>query len=104
MKSKSSYGEAVLEEIIERGSERATPPCNLFGNCGGCAWQHIPIEAQHRWKERIVRDSLRSLPNLDQVTFHPLVESPDTWRYRNKMEFTCSTRRWLVSSALFIHG
>lgn len=94
VKAKSSYGEAALEEVVVPGPMRVEPRCSLFGACGGCTWQHVPIEAQRAAKERIVRDSLRSLPGLDAVEFRPLVESPQTWRYRNKMEFTFQRDRY----------
>jgi len=94
VKSKSSYGEAELVEVLTPSALRVDPRCSIFGACGGCAWQHVPIEAQRAAKERIVRDSLRALPGLDTVEFRPLVPSPDTWRYRNKMEFTFQRDRW----------
>lgn len=87
-KAKKNYGEGQLVEIVRPAPERIEPVCPLFGECGGCSWQHLPIEIQREWKTRIVRDSLRPLPNADEIPIHPLVESPDTFRYRNKMEFT----------------
>jgi 23S rRNA (uracil1939-C5)-methyltransferase len=88
VKSKSSYGEGQLLEVVEPSALRVPPPCDLFGTCGGCSWQHLPIEEQRRWKHRIVRDSLRPLPDFEAIPMGELVASPDTWRYRNKMEFT----------------
>jgi 23S rRNA (uracil1939-C5)-methyltransferase len=76
--------------VISPSPTRVDPKCSLFTKCGGCSWQHLPIEEQHRWKERIVHDSLRSLPNAESIQVKPLVASPETWRYRNKMEFTFS--------------
>lgn len=90
LKSKSNHGEAQLLEILQPAPERVQPPCPLFTTCGGCSWQHLPIETQLAWKERIVRDSLRPLPGGIDIPVRPIVASPDTWRYRNKMEFTFS--------------
>ncbi len=89
-KSKKNHGEAKLLELVHPAIDRVTPRCPLFTHCGGCSWQHLPIEIQREWKERIVRDSLRPLPDSSLIDVRPLVASPDTWRYRNKMEFTFS--------------
>src|SRR5690606_20933677 len=75
-------------EILQPSADRIDAPCPLFTRCGGCNWQHLPIEVQREWKERIVRDSLRPLPDSAALDVRPLVTSPDTWRYRNKMEYT----------------
>jgi 23S rRNA (uracil1939-C5)-methyltransferase len=88
LKSKSSYGEGQLVDLIEPSPHRVEPRCDLFGTCGGCAWQFLPIEEQNRAKERIVRDALRPIPEHESIEVRPLVPSPDSWRYRNKMEFT----------------
>lgn len=90
--SKKNYGEGELVELLQPSPDRIAPVCPLFTHCGGCSWQHLPIEVQRAWKERIVRDSLRAIPGGEAITLHPLVASPDTWRYRNKMEFTFA--RW----------
>ncbi|MDX2176119.1 MAG: 23S rRNA (uracil(1939)-C(5))-methyltransferase RlmD [Candidatus Sumerlaeia bacterium] len=92
-KSKGSWGEARGRELLEAGPARVEPLCPLVGTCGGCNWQHVSIEAQREAKERIVRDALRQIAGLADAVVEPLVESPDTWRYRNKMEFTFGASR-----------
>ncbi len=87
-KSKKSYGEAVIEEIVRPSEIRTEPRCPLFGSCGGCSWQHMSIPEQEKWKERIVSESLRTLEAHEEITVKPIVSSPSTWRYRNKAEFT----------------
>ena len=91
-RAKKNHGEAKLLEITRPAPERVEPVCPIFGVCGGCSWQHLPIEEQRHWKERIVRDALRPLPNAAEIPVRPAVSSPDTWRYRNKMEFTFGER------------
>jgi len=87
-KSKSSFGEADLVEVTVPAPERVPAPCSVFGACGGCVWQHLPIEVQQHWKEQAVRDSLRPLPNAAEIPVRPLIGSPAAWHYRNKVEFT----------------
>nr|WP_308720531.1 class I SAM-dependent RNA methyltransferase [Komagataeibacter xylinus] len=46
---------AALERIITPGPDRVTPPCALFGQCGGCRVQQMALPALLAWKaERVV--------------------------------------------------
>jgi 23S rRNA (uracil1939-C5)-methyltransferase len=87
-KSKKTWAEGQLAEVLSPGPARIAPRCDLFTRCGGCTYQHLTIEAQLAGKAAIVRDALRPLPGWDTIPVHPIVPSPDAWRYRNKVEFT----------------
>jgi 23S rRNA (uracil1939-C5)-methyltransferase len=48
--------------IRAASDDRTTPPCgHVAEGCGGCGWQHLTVEAQRRWKQRMVEESLRRL-------------------------------------------
>lgn len=48
--------------IRTASDDRTTPPCgHVAEGCGGCGWQHLTVEAQRRWKQRMVEESLRRL-------------------------------------------
>ena len=49
-------GEAVA--ILEPSSDRVTPPCPHFGDCGGCALQHWGAEPYLDWKSDQIREAL----------------------------------------------
>jgi len=87
-KRKSNFAEAQLLEIVRPSSARVEPPCPLFGTCGGCSWQHLALETQLDAKQRIVRESLEHVGGLKNVEVRPIVPSPESFRYRNKMDFT----------------
>ena len=89
-KRKPGHAEADLVEIVEPSAQRATPSCPLFATCGGCNWQHLPMDVQEHWKADIVAGALRQLKDFDPaiVTIDPIVASPRPFHYRNKMEFT----------------
>ncbi len=55
-KGRAAWGE--LTAIERPGPERVTPPCPLFGRCGGCQWQHVTIDAQRAAKKAIVERAL----------------------------------------------
>ena len=44
-------------EIVSPGPRRA-PPCPHFGQCGGCALQHLPDAAYAMVKRDLVREAL----------------------------------------------
>ena len=63
-----------------------SPRCPHFGVCGGCDYQHIPYEAQLKYKTEILRETLRRLGRIDwtgEITAHA---SPP-WGYRNRAQW-----------------
>jgi 23S rRNA (uracil1939-C5)-methyltransferase len=51
---------AKLLEVEEPSALRVPPPCRHFGECGGCAMQHMQAEAYREWKRNIVVEALKS--------------------------------------------
>src|SRR5579863_6417681 len=87
-KKKFVRGEA--QQIIAASADRIRPRCPHFGICGGCNYQHIPYEAQLRFKEQILRETLRRLGRIDwqgPITLHA---SPP-WEYRNRAQWKIQT-------------
>ncbi|OGP59209.1 MAG: 23S rRNA (uracil-5-)-methyltransferase RumA [Deltaproteobacteria bacterium RBG_13_49_15] len=94
-KRKKNHAEAVLLELIEHSPFRLTPPCIYSNYCGGCKWQFIDYGRQLIYKQQQIIDSLLRIGGLDGVPVHSIIPSPKIFGYRNKMEFSCSDRRWL---------
>lgn len=46
-----STDRAIVEELLVPAPERVTPPCDLFGVCGGCALQHLSPAWILEWKK-----------------------------------------------------
>jgi len=61
-----------------------TDLCPHFGDCGGCSTQDQPLAEQRAEKEDRVR---RVLSPWLEGDFPSLISSPDSFFYRNKMEF-----------------
>jgi tRNA/tmRNA/rRNA uracil-C5-methylase (TrmA/RlmC/RlmD family) len=76
------YARAVTESVLAEGPAHRSPPCPLFTQCGGCAYQHVDYAAQLRLKEDILRESLtRAGVGWDRPI--PLAASPEEgWRTR----------------------
>ena len=52
--------------IRTASDDRTTPPCaHVAEGCGGCGWQHLTVDAQRRWKQRMVEESLRRIGRQD---------------------------------------
>src|SRR5258707_2583860 len=47
---KKKFVRGRLERVVEAAPERVAAPCPYFGRCGGCHYQHIPYDAQIRYK------------------------------------------------------
>lgn len=85
-KKKKNYAEAEIIEILQPGPSRRESPCPVASICGGCNWQHLTEEEQRRQKQDIVEQTLRKF--LREINFEmlPLVSSPRSLRYRNRIQ------------------
>lgn len=82
----------------ERLPPEAIPPrCEVFGQCGGCALQELPLSVQQQHKHRL---ALRSLGDLAGVTVHPIRGTDRAYGYRNKVELTFGPRRYLTDAEM----
>lgn len=96
VKKKKNYAEARIVDLLEPSPHRVTPPCPYSGYCGGCKWQFVAYEQQLAYKRQQVAAALEHIGGIQGVPVHPTVPSERRFGYRNKMEFTCSDRRWLM--------
>lgn len=56
---KKSFARGSVVDVLEPSPDRVEPPCpNVALGCGGCDWQHVEEEAQHRLRLGIVSDVL----------------------------------------------
>lgn len=96
LKKSKNYYEGRIERIIEPSRDRLEPFCGHFGTCGGCKWQPLPYPLQLEAKRKQVEDQLVRLGHLDVPEIRPTLPSDNIQYYRNKLEFTFSSRRWLM--------
>ena len=100
VRKKRNYAEAVVQELLTPSPMRVDPPCPYSGVCGGCKWQFIDYPHQLEFKRRHVAESLAHIALIDGARVHPTIPSEPIFGYRNKMEFSCSDRRWLMPDEL----
>lgn len=95
-KNKKDWGEGVAVKFHEYSSLRVTPFCQHFGVCGGCQWQMLPYEMQLKYKQQQVTDNLRRIGKVGLPEINTIIGADETVRYRNKMEYTFSNKRYLL--------
>jgi 23S rRNA (uracil1939-C5)-methyltransferase/tRNA (uracil-5-)-methyltransferase len=79
-----NYSEADPVGILEPSPHRVSPPCPLFGRCGGCQYQHLAYSEQLAWKRRQVAELLEHMAGLS-FPVDPVVASPREYGYRSKI-------------------
>jgi len=84
---KKSFSEARLLEVLTPAPERVEPLCPVYGECGGCSYQHIDYAAELKWKEEIFLDSLRRIGGVAPLTVDPPVACPEPYGYRARARF-----------------
>ncbi len=98
-KSKRSYAEGRIVKFHTYSPDRTEAFCSHFGVCGGCRWQHMNYGSQLHYKHKQVEDSFRRIAKLENPLVREIIGSEATREYRNKLEFTFSSRRWFTGVA-----
>ncbi|MDR0545184.1 MAG: 23S rRNA (uracil(1939)-C(5))-methyltransferase RlmD [Odoribacteraceae bacterium] len=95
-RKRASFMEGFAVRLRSYSPLRVPPFCAHFGACGGCKWQHLPYDAQTRFKQQEVEEALRRIGKASLPVVSPIIPSPLTREYRNKLEFTFSDRRFIT--------
>ena len=94
LKKKKNYAEGRAVAIHTFSPKRVQPQCPHFGTCGGCRWQNLNYQDQLAAKQQQVRDNFQRLGHIDCSGMQPICGSDNIFQYRNKLEFTFSTKAW----------
>ena len=99
-KKRRAYYEARIEKVHSYSDLRSQPSCEHFGICGGCKWQHISYPHQLVLKQNTVVNNLKRIGHLDLPEVETILPAPESYHYRNKMEFSFSNQRWLTEEEI----
>jgi 23S rRNA (uracil1939-C5)-methyltransferase len=83
-KSKRSWAEADVEELLEPSPDRIEPKAPH----PGAPWQVLPYERQLEEKEAQVREALSRIGGFDDPPVEAIVPAVEQLRYRNKLEYS----------------
>ena len=77
---------ATVKQIVNSSRYRIKTPCNFYGFCTGCNWQHITYEYQLYLKQKLLHDEL--LKYFNKVKIKNIIRSENQFHYRNHGRFT----------------
>jgi 23S rRNA (uracil1939-C5)-methyltransferase len=89
----SKGGLGVRLSTITPAVDAVEPACPVFGMCGGCQLQEMPLGAQRREKDDLVA-RLAEVREDPTVRRHPIVGAPPAYGYRNKLELSFGPQRY----------
>ena len=86
VQEKNTYIIGRIQEILQPSTERVEPRCELFTRCGGCDWQQVPYAVQLAAKIEQLRETLKRIGGLDEITIQPIIESSEAYNYRDRIQ------------------
>jgi 23S rRNA (uracil1939-C5)-methyltransferase len=95
-RKRKAYFEGTATKFHKYSDKRTAPKCQHFEHCGGCKWQHMKYEDQLFFKEKEVLNNLQRIGHLELPQATPILGCENQYFYRNKMEFSFSSNRWLT--------
>lgn len=95
-RKRKSYLEGFVVKTHQLSGLRIEPFCPHFGICGGCKWQNLPYEKQLEFKQEEITENLKRIGKIQLKNVFPILGSPETRHYRNKLEFTFCNKRFLT--------
>lgn len=95
-RKRNSFQEGFVVKMRQLSPLRIEPVCAHFGICGGCKWQNLPYEKQLAFKQQEIIDNLQRIGKVTLPAVSPIIGSERQLYYRNKLEFTFSSKRFLT--------
>ena len=95
-----NFREAKPIAFKKYSENRAVPQCQHFGICGGCVWQNLPYELQLKYKQQQVEDAFTHISKIPIPEVSAILPSEKQYYYRNKLEFTFASCRWLTENEM----
>lgn len=103
VKALKNYGYGKLIKVISPSADRCVPVCPVAGKCGGCSIMHLDYDAQLRYKQQKVSDSLKRIGGIN-VTVEETVASPLQTEYRNKVSLPVSSENGKIAVGFYAVG
>lgn len=99
-KSKKDWAEGKAIRFHAYSKDRETAFCTHFGVCGGCKWQMLPYAKQLVYKQEEVEQQMKRIGKVELPEMQPIAGAQETRHYRNKLEFTFSSRRYFTDAEI----
>ena len=82
---KNSFCRGSVVKLNEAGAGRTEPQCRHFGECGGCAYQHLEYPVELAAKHKQFNDLIRRLGKFESFPEPEVFAAPAPYGYRNKL-------------------
>ena len=92
--------EGKTTNISSFSDKRVEPVCKHFGDCGGCKWQQMDYNQQLFFKQKEVSNNLKFIGKTEPTLTEDILDSENIYNYRNKMEFSFSSKKWLTEEQI----
>ncbi len=89
MQDKGSFALAHAQRIVQSSPYRREPACPHYGNCGGCALQHLEFSAQVAAKQRVFEEQLQRIGKVQPKQLLPPIYG-SAWHYRSRTRLAIS--------------
>ncbi len=80
----ANHSQADLVEVLKKSPQRVEAQCPLFGECGGCQYQHLSYEGQLAFKRAQIAELLERIGGIE-APVGEVVHSGHTYGYRAKL-------------------
>lgn len=80
--ARRQYQEAKVLRVVSGSPDRVTPPCEIYGRCGGCQFQHVNYASELHWKKQILMETLKRVGKIDGLPMPDVVPSPSEYESR----------------------
>jgi 23S rRNA (uracil1939-C5)-methyltransferase len=94
LKETGSYCRGELLDVLEPSPSRREAACPLFGECGGCQWQHVTYAAQQAAKSEIFE---QALVEAEPQELAPLTAARQELGYRRRVRMHFVARAGVVT-------
>lgn len=85
VEEKRQFGQAQAVKFLRKSANRQTPFCTLYGKCGGCQMQHIPLALQRETKQATLIRRLQKLQAAPIVVEEMITGDDRAYRRRAKL-------------------
>jgi 23S rRNA (uracil1939-C5)-methyltransferase len=101
---KKTYSDGKLIEIVKSSPHRRTAPCQYFGRCGGCQWQHVVYPYQIQSKKMISKDLIERIGGVKNPNVLDTYSAGAEWNYRQRVRFQIGRKKDAVSFGFAVHN
>ena len=81
-----NYSTAKIKQIVKDSENRTKEKCEFATVCGGCDLQHMCYAEQLKFKQILVKKTLKKIAKIDFNVSN--TEASQQFKYRNKMSFS----------------